>query len=408
MNVKSTRVRSLVLRNFIGSALITFVMFALLSVMFGFDLEDEIFDNQVSVKADQLVNTYPALHANGDVSGMEMQYFIGTDDMPIWMQDRINSDWPEGKYEIFAKEFGHFHVAVRAVGEQKLFLLFNARPYIRSTPLIKGYLTIIAGMAGLAFLASLFFMARTTKRVTTPLENMAAILASGHTAAAANMMDDGALVELRALVGAIGERDSRIQTLLSRERQFNRDASHELRTPLAVAMGASEVLENAGANGAAFNRLKTALSDMQHLTEGILWLNRDPEKAGSCPANSVGLEAVNAYKHLLQDRDVSVDLIEKNPGVVMPVPTSVAQVMVGNIVRNAFSYTEEGSVIVEVLRGELRVTDTGVGYGNVAASETGFGIGLSLVERLCQHFGLRLDVAAGAGKGTVAAISWDI
>ncbi|PCI62699.1 MAG: two-component sensor histidine kinase [Kordiimonadales bacterium] len=407
LNPKLKRVRSLILRNFIGSALITFIMFALLSAMFGFELEDEIFDHQVRVKADQLTAAFPAIADSGIVGGVEMQYFIGMDAMPEWMQERIDPEWPVGRYEIFAEEFGHFHVAVRQVGDGKLYLLFNARPYIRSTPQIIAYLKIVSGIAALALMISLFFIYRMTKRVTAPIEKMAEVLATGDAAEVAGDLDDGALVELRALVHAINSRDQRIQSLLDRERQFNRDASHELRTPLSVAMGAAEVLESAGAEGAAFGRLKTALADMQHLTEGILWLSRDPSSAHKCKPAAVGTEAISAYKHLLQNRSVRVELIEEAQGVVMPVPTAVAQVMIGNIIRNAFSYTEEGAVTIEISPGALRVTDTGVGFGNADQSTTGFGIGLSLVERLCQHFGLTLDVGAGPERGTVAVISWE-
>ena len=404
---KLKRVRSLILRNFIGSALITFALFSLLSVMFSFELEDEIFDQQVRVKADQLTEAFPSIANSGVVGGVEMEYFVGRETMPEWMQERIDPEWPVGRYEIFAEELGHFHVAVRQVGAQKLYLLFNARPYIRSTPQIIGYLKVVSGMAGITLLISLFFIYRMTKRVTSPIEKMAEVLATGDAADAAGTLDDGALVELRGLADAINTRDQRIQSLLDRERQFNRDASHELRTPLSVAMGAAEVLENAGAEGAAFGRLKTALADMQHLTEGILWLSRDPSTAHNCKPAAVGSEAISAYKHLLQNRSVRVELIEKMQDVTMPVPTAVAQVMIGNIIRNAFSYTEEGAVTIEVSAGALRVTDTGVGFGNADASTTGFGIGLSLVERLCQHFGLTLAVGAGPNRGTVAVISWE-
>lgn len=403
---KLKHVRGLVLRNYISSAIASFLLFTLMVVMFGFDLEDQIFDYQVTKRADQLEANYSQYVPNGTVGAVDMQYFTGVTKMPEWMQAHVDPNWSAGAYEIFAEEFGHFHVAVRDVGEQKLFLLFNARPYIRSTPQIKAYLQIIAFMAGLVFVVSLLFVYRMTKRVSKPLEKLAKALAQGETFDESDHLDDGGLVELQALTKAIKARDNRIHSLLERERQFNRDASHELRTPLAVATGAAEVMTQTGVEGAAFGRLKAALVDMKHLTEGILWLSRDPSYKESCLAAVVSYQMIGAYEHLIGGRDVQIDLVEKVPQVFMPVPSAVAQVMIGNLVRNAISYTDKGTVTLSVGAGFVCVTDTGVGFGNAEADRTGFGIGLSLVERLCDHFDLKLEVESTENSGSVVSISW--
>jgi len=406
MAKKLKRVRGLVLKNYIASAVISFMIFALMVVFFGFDLEDQIFDYQVSQHADELQQTYQTLERNGETGAVGMEYFIGTKAMPKWMNELVDPAWEAGTYEVFAEELGHFHVAVRDIGAEKLFLLFNARPYIRSTSQIKTYLKIIAFMAGLAFLVSLFFMHRMTKRLSEPLEKMAAALAAGEKLDVSGELADGALSELKTLVDAIESRDSRIQLLLERERQFNRDASHELRTPLAVATGAAEVMEAAGSNGAAFGRLKTALADMRHLTDGILWLSRDSSSSETCTPLEICEEATQAYRHLLQDRKVQVMLEETPSGAVMPVPKAVAQVMIGNLMRNAFSYTDEGAVAITISESSVAIRDTGVGFGKAGEGREGFGIGLSLVERLCNHFGLVCHVGLAEGTGTTAVISW--
>jgi len=406
MAKKLKRVRGLVLKNYIASAATSFVIFALMVVFFGFDLEDQIFDYQVSRHADELQKTYQALDKNGETGAVGMEYFIGTEAMPGWMRELVDPAWEAGTYEIFAEELGHFHVAVRDVDAEKLFLLFNARPYIRSTPQLKTYLKIIAFMGGLAFLVSLFFMHRMTKRLSEPLEKMAAALAAGEKLHVSDELADGALSELKTLVDAIQSRDSRIQSLLERERQFNRDASHELRTPLAVATGAVEVMEAAGNDGAAFGRLKTALADMRHLTDGILWLSRDASCSDTCPPLEICKEATQAYRHLLQDRKVQVIFEETPSETVMPVPKAVAQVMIGNLVRNAFSYTDKGVIAITISDGSVAVRDTGVGFGKAGEGRKGFGIGLSLVERLCTHFGLILYVGPAEDMGTAAVISW--
>ncbi len=411
---KARRVRSLVLRNYLAAAGVGFPVLALMIVLFGFDLEDKIFNYQVRLTADRLVAEFDTLTPSGSTNGVPMIYYIDQAEMPDWLRERIDPAWPitrpngtiKGTYEISAGERGHFHLAVRQVGERKLYLLFNARPYVRSTAKIKTYLIIIAGVAGAALAVSLFFIYRMTKRLSEPLEKMAETFEDGDPLAASETLSDGGLVELATLVKAIQSRDRRIQSLVERERQFNRDASHELRTPLAVAMGAAEIMESSGASGSAFQRLTTSLDDMSRLTEGILWLGRDAACDESCSPLEVARDVIKASRHLLRNREVEMEL-RGDAAISIPVPQAVAQVMIGNLIRNAFNYTDEGKVSVSVAPGRVLVEDTGSGFGNVEQERTGFGIGLSLVERLCQHFGMRLKLSsARSEKGTRAEIAW--
>jgi len=407
MKVKGRKVRGLILRNYISLSIVSFSLFALMIVMFGFDLEDQIFDFQVNRAADELVGNEPLpARKNGTIRSLEMQYYIGTTEMPAWMAEQIDPSKNDRNAEIFAEEKGHFHVAIRPLPDgQKLYLIFNARDYIRSTQNIKAFLQFIAFMAGIVFMVSLFFVYRMTRKLSDPLEEMAAVLTREALAPSRFDLPDQAPCELHDLARALETRDARIQALLERERAFNHDASHELRTPLAVATGAIEVIEETGVKGKAFTRLKASLKDMQLLTEGILWLGREPGRDRGCNVAAVCRDCADAYGHLVGERDVSVRL-DLEDGVMMPVPEPVVHVLVGNLLRNAISYTDDGEVSIIVREGEILVTDTGIGFGKVGEEREGFGVGLSLVNRLCTHFGIRFNLCAGEKNGSVASLSW--
>lgn len=405
---RAQRVRGMVMWSYISSTIVSFLVFMLMIVLFGFDLEDQIFDFQVTraleklVDADELPNG-----ASGKVQSLEMQYYIGLDSMPAWLRSEVDPAWQNRSFEVFAEERGHFHAAVHTLENgDNMYLLFNARPFIRSTSQIKAYLVIIGVMAGLIFIASLFFMLRMTRKVSVPLEEMAAILSEGKDTVPTFDLPAAAPAELHALARAIEDRDTRIGALLEREREFNRDASHELRTPLAVAYGALEVLEATTTKSKAMFRLKTAIKDMQLLTEGILWLGRDPTRAQACDATVVCQKCIAAYSHIVGERNVTVRL-DSQDDIEMPVPEAVALVMVGNILRNALSYTDEGEVVLLVCDGAVVVADTGAGYGNVNKDREGFGVGLTLVTRLCSHFGFSFVVNAKEDGGSEARLSWN-
>lgn len=376
-----------------------------MAVMFQFSLEDEIFGNQVSLKADQL--SLLGQHERGTkktVSGLEMEYFQGTEAMPKWLASQIRPDWKTGEYEVFGGEHGHYHLAVRGDGEAKQYLIFNARPYVRSTDQVSRFVALIGLLGGLMLLVTIFFVRRMTKKLSMPIEKMAAAVSSNRTLEPVNLGLGGAPDEIGVLARAIVDKDRHIQNLVHRERQFNRDVSHELRTPLAVAVGAAEIIEKDGHKSSAFTRLESSLGNMRLLTEGILWLGREPDST-SCNAWKASKHAIASNEHLLRDDKVEIDICE-HKDVDMPVPEAVAQVIIGNLIRNAIGYTNEGLVSLSISERNVSIQDTGIGLDESRNDNAGFGIGLSLVKRLSSHFGMKIVVAAGKEGGTTATISW--
>lgn len=408
MRKPTRRVRGMIMRTFITAMMSSFVVFSLMLVMFGFTLEDEIFDLQVRAAVDKFVATNPeSLAPYGVMPALDMTYYVGTEAMPAWLKTEIDPTYRNGAFEVFGEEHGHFHALVQTLPDgQNLYVLFNARRFVRSTPQIKGFLLIIGVMALLGLMISLFFLTRMSRKVSGPLEDMVDVLADGESVDGRLAVPAKAPRELHALARAIEERDVRIQALLERERQFNRDASHELRTPLAVAFGAAEVLEEKEGGSRALTRLKSAIKDMQQLTEGILWLGRDPGRAQGCDIAVVCADSIQAYRHLVGDRSVSIQLDDLVGGQEMPVPEPVAHVLVGNILRNALSYTDKGEVTLRIGAGMLEILDTGVGFGEVDKAREGFGVGLTLVRRLCTHFDIDFALAARETGGTVATLKW--
>lgn len=402
------RVRGMIMRTFIGAMVTSFAVFTMLVVVLVFMVEDEIFELQVKEAADRFpAQAMEQVDAQGTINSLEMTYYRGTDAMPQWLRSEIDQSWPDGPFEVFGEERGHFHGHVRTLPDgEKLYVLFNARRFIRSTPQIITFLKLVGTMALLGLLTALFFLARMSGRVSGPLEGMAATLADGESVVGRLDVPEKAPRELQALARAIEERDARIQILLERERQFNRDASHELRTPLTVASGAAELLEEKDGGSRALTRLKAAIKDMQQLTEGILWLGREPDPAQACDGSAICADSIRAYGHLVGDRDVAIRL-EGGEGAAMPVPEPVALVMVGNILRNALAYTDAGEVLLRAGDKRLDIIDTGVGFGAADEARQGFGVGLTLVERLADHFGITFSVTAREEGGTIASLSWD-
>ena len=201
--------------------------------------------------------------------------------------------------------------------------------------------------------------------------------------------------ELNALAAIIHKSLQSVKQTLEREREFVNHASHELRTPIAVVRSSVELLcrvvdvENSKGRNAV-SRIDNASKTMADLTETLLWLGRE-ETTGLVEHQVDVAEMVKGLAddlmYLLQGKSVSLSL-NLDPCTLM-LPETAAQIVIGNIIRNAFQHTYQGKVNIRLKGKQLVVTnveesalaaprldDTGSGV------EEGFGIGLKLIEKL--------------------------
>ena len=231
--------------------------------------------------------------------------------------------------------------------------------------------------------------------------------------------------EVRELTGALLRYSQRLALFLERERQFTRDASHELRSPLTVIRIAASLLledpEITPARRRTAQRIQRACQDMESLTHAFLLLARESEAGLPMEAlcvNDVIVEEMDRARLLAADKPVRAEL-RSTHRVYLEAPEQVVSILLGNLLRNAFSYTDAGEVVVEIGAGTVRIRDTGVGMAAdrieamfrpfVRGEETrrgGHGVGLTIVRRLSDRFGWPLQVSSEPGVGTTIDITF--
>lgn len=234
----------------------------------------------------------------------------------------------------------------------------------------------------------------------------------------------------------------RVNEFLERERNFTRDASHELRSPLTVVrIAADMLLSEQELDRPARNsvlRIKRAANDIEELTEAFLLLARESEQGLSI--NSVSVNHLVAFEieraqQLIGQRKLRLRVVE-DCQMQLDASDKVLSVMLGNLLRNAVNYTEEGEVLARVGRGFVEISDSGVGMaredvenvfrpffradstqqsaaGSVQSSgqspgqspvqTRGYGVGLTIVKRLSDRFSwpVRIDSTPGVGTRVV-------
>jgi|KBSSwiStaDraftv2_1062776.scaffolds.fasta_scaffold13002_8 signal transduction histidine kinase len=216
--------------------------------------------------------------------------------------------------------------------------------------------------------------------------------------------------EIGVLARAFAARASQLARVLERERNFTADVSHELRTPLTVVLGASELLTARLADRADLlvvaERIRRATSGMSERVSALLQLARDPSRIeiATLALRPLLEREVERCRPLLDGKPVRLEL-EIPHEVWVAGNADLAAIAVNNLLRNAFHFTERGSVRIALAADALVIEDTGPGIAKSIrhrlfepfvrgddTSATGTGLGLSIVKRVADHLGWLVGV----------------
>lgn len=231
--------------------------------------------------------------------------------------------------------------------------------------------------------------------------------------------------DVETLARALHGFATRIESFVERERNFTRDVSHELRSPLTVLKVAADVLlEEEGqspfARRAAM-RIKRSVREMEALIESFLILAREgdtglPEE--DFVVNNVVRDEVERAELLLENTPVRLSLQEDHVFALHASPR-VLSVLLSNLLRNACSYTDVGRVHVTVGIDFVRIEDTGIGMNAEDLEKVftpyfragrnrrgGNGIGLTIVKRLSDRFGWKLNIHSQLNVGTSVTVQF--
>jgi PAS domain S-box-containing protein len=212
--------------------------------------------------------------------------------------------------------------------------------------------------------------------------------------------------------------------------RFLATASHDLRQPLqtlALLNGALRRIDIDADSADALAQQDLAIGSMSRLLNALLDISKlesgaiKPEPTDFTVA-SVFDELRQEFANLAANKGLQLE-VERCTDCVHSDPSLVEQIL-RNLVSNAVKYTRQGSVRLRCLHEEttvrLEVADTGIGIpadqishifdefyqvGVPAnSSREGYGLGLSIVQRLVKLLQLKLDVRSEVGKGSAFSL----
>lgn len=242
--------------------------------------------------------------------------------------------------------------------------------------------------------------------------------------------------ELRPLLESLNHLFARVAGTLENERRFTADAAHELRTPLAAILAQAQVVlraRDAAEREHATRQLVQGAQRASHLVDQLLTLARlDP---------AVGLPtAALRFDSLVTEvcAEHGAAMLEKNLEFEMDLPAEVSlvcnaallRILLRNLLDNAVRYTPPGGkvgvgVTADAAGVTLTVSDSGPGippqarrqvlrrFQRLAGQDTeGSGLGLSIVARIAELHGARLELDDGLvreqGRGLAVRVAFPV
>ena len=289
----------------------------------------------------------------------------------------------------------------------------------------------------LSLLIAAIFSQLSSKQITKPLLDLKQAVESDHQ----NLTELTHLPsEVGVLARAIDQKNHKLEQYLKREQLFTGDVSHELRTPLTIIMGASEVLASQLASDHYLSefteRISTTAKETSEIISALLLLSRAPEKldAPQTSINNIAVNELERLKYLLRYKTVTYTVVAEQEYSANVRP-ELLKMALGNLIKNAFQYTDDGEVKVTIDAEKITVTDTGLGIPEsmmpllyerferldqqndstplstdlladdyASYKVEGTGLGLSIVQRIMTHMGWQLTHQANTTGGSTFSI----
>lgn len=347
------------------------------------------------------------------------QFYSGTEGLPYYLQDL------EPGFNEVKNEQSSFHVMMRKEQERPFYLVREQTTLKKHENLLQ--ITVISGFF-LCVIASLILGIMMIRRIIAPVKRLtdqvhnrekllldAPPLSSGYT-------ND----EVGRLAQAFDRTIGMLQESLLRESLFTSDVSHELRTPLMVIKSSCELLiEKDQLDEYTRQRIDTinkATSEIQELVDAFLTLARGKDtEQESASIENVIQKSLHEWQSQAQEKGLAFTLEECSKGQESPdglFPAPLLRTVLNNLIFNAIHHTKEGGITLTVQQAGFIVSDTGVGisedekqavfkpfYRGESQNRKGLGLGLSIVQRICQREEWTITISDNQPTGCCFTVS---
>lgn len=214
-----------------------------------------------------------------------------------------------------------------------------------------------------------------------------------------------------------------IQEKINSLNNFIKDTTHEINTPLSIILMSIETLQTqnlAPAQIQKIERIKLASKSLSHLYKDLVAYNFPHsinDKRENLALENLLQERLEYFSPFFEQKSLQVQT-HIEPSMIVASAEKMSCV-IDNLLSNAIKYNKKGGHINIVLqKGLLSISDSGCGMSQAQMDriferyvrcndfQGGFGIGLTLIKRICVEYNINIQAQSEVGKGSTFTLLW--
>ena len=197
--------------------------------------------------------------------------------------------------------------------------------------------------------------------------------------------------------------------------RFIKDATHEINTPVTALIMSVSALKKKGAGDPKLLRhisiSAKQISYIYNSLSHVSFSGHHKEELKRCDLKKEILKNITFFEEIAAARNILFQTDLQSTYVTMDKES--AGKLINNLLSNAVKYSHPNTTITVILKeGKLSVRDKGIGiseedqalilkrYKRATEIGGGFGIGLDIVNTICQKYGIILTIQSEEGEGS--------
>ncbi len=234
--------------------------------------------------------------------------------------------------------------------------------------------------------------------------------------------------ELQPVADVINKKNESVRQMQSSKDEFIANVTHEMNTPLTSIRGFAELIASGSLSKEKTQKAGKTIVEQSARLSGMITqilhfsaIDDDMLESYDVDVSELVRELLGTYQPLLKDKNLTLTSDIEDGCIVATRRERVTEIL-DNLVSNAAKYNvRNGKISVTLRGGKLTVADTGIGIAREElphvfsrfytvdkshGENVGFGLGLSIVRKICDRSGWKLGVDSTPGEGTEFSVNF--